>query len=245
MSARADLRALREALSRERAEAGGPALRFGLPSIDGALPGGGLRAAAHEVCPETADAADEPTAVLLPAVLLARTTGTVLWATTRRGLFSPVLDEVGLSADRVLFAEARRDADVLAVAEEGLRHGGLAGVVAEAPRLSLTASRRLQLAAEAGGVPCLVVRRWLRGRAPSVGTASVTRWSVGVRPSAAPHGSPRAAWRLALTRCRGGVPAGWDVTLEGDEDGASPLRLRLAAELARDAAQPVAGHRAA
>ncbi len=36
--------------------------------------------------------------------------------------------------------------------EEGLRHGGLAGVVGELVRLPLTPSRRLQLAAEASGV---------------------------------------------------------------------------------------------
>jgi protein ImuA len=35
--------------------------------------------------------------------------------------------------------------------EEGLRHGGLGGVVAEVARLSMTALRRLQLVAESSG----------------------------------------------------------------------------------------------
>ena len=40
---------------------------------------------------------------------------------------------------------------VLACFEEGLRHGGLGVVVAEVSRLSMTASRRLRLAAESAG----------------------------------------------------------------------------------------------
>lgn len=63
--------------------------------------------------------------------------------------------------------------------EEGLRHRGLAGVVGELTRLTLTPSRRLQLAAEASSVTALVVtcagardanrsairqRRWRRSR---------------------------------------------------------------------------------
>jgi len=55
---------------------------------------------------------------------------------------------VGLHPDRVIYAETHRGSEVLAVAEEGLRQKGLAGVVAEVARLGLTASRRLQLAAE-------------------------------------------------------------------------------------------------
>jgi len=67
---------------------------------------------------------------------------------------------VGLHPDRVIYAETHRASEVLAVAEEGLRQKGLAGVVAEVARLGLTASRRLQLAAEESGVPALIIRRW-------------------------------------------------------------------------------------
>jgi protein ImuA len=44
--------------------------------------------------------------------------------------------------------------------EEGLRHSALAAVVGEVIRLPLTASRRLQLAAEQSGVTALVICRW-------------------------------------------------------------------------------------
>ena len=75
-------------------------------------------------------------------------------------LFAPALAAVGLHPDRVIYAETHRGSEVLAVAEEGLRQKGLAGVVAEVARLGLTASRRLQLAAEESGVPALIIRRW-------------------------------------------------------------------------------------
>ena len=53
-----------------------------------------------------------------------------------------------LHPDRVIYAEAGSEKAILACFEEGLRHGGLAGVVAEVARLPMTPSRRLQLAAE-------------------------------------------------------------------------------------------------
>jgi protein ImuA len=43
--------------------------------------------------------------------------------------------------------------------EEGLKCRGLAAVVGEATRLSLTASRRLQLAAGESGVTAILIRR--------------------------------------------------------------------------------------
>jgi protein ImuA len=59
--------------------------------------------------------------------------------------------------------EAGDERSVLACFEEGLRHGALGWVVAEVAGLSMTASRRLQLAAEgSGGIAirrCLVRRQ--------------------------------------------------------------------------------------
>jgi protein ImuA len=49
---------------------------------------------------------------------------------------------------------------VQAAIEEGLRSPGLAGVVAETTaRITLTASQRLHLAAEAAGTPGFLLRR--------------------------------------------------------------------------------------
>ena len=60
----------------------------------------------------------------------------------------------------MIFAEAGDERTVLLCLEEELRHVGLAGVFGEVARLSMTASRRLQLAAEASGVSAFVILRW-------------------------------------------------------------------------------------
>src|SRR3546814_9821691 len=82
------------------------------------------------------------------AGILARVKGKILWCMTQSDLFAPALALAGLDPDRVIYVEARDETSLLSCFEEGLRHGGLGGVIAEAARLSMTASRRLQLAAE-------------------------------------------------------------------------------------------------
>lgn len=82
--------------------------------------------------------------------------------------------------------EAGDEKTVLACAEEGLRQGGLGGVVAEVARLPMAASRRLQLAAETSGTIGIAVRRWRRAaEAANFGqpTAAVTCWRVTALPS--------------------------------------------------------------
>jgi len=87
----------------------------------------------------------------------------------------------------VICVEAGDEKAVLACFEEGLRYRRLGAVVAEVGRLSMTASRRLQLAAEGSGVIGLALRRWRRqaeaadfGRPTSRPSASrETRSSVG------------------------------------------------------------------
>ena len=211
----------------------GTVLRFGIAAIDTHLPAGGLSCAAlHELAGIGPDTEHGTTPALLVAGLLARQSGQVLWVSRHRDLFAPALAAVGLHPDRIVFAEAGRS--VLAVMEEGLRHSGLAGVVGElSGPLGLTASRRLQLGAEAG-VPAFVLRRSRRFDDPllSAPSAAATRWRVAslhtraVRADAPGlHGVGRALWRLDLVRCRGGVPSSWTV-----EACDAQNRLGLAAE---------------
>jgi protein ImuA len=134
-----------------------------------------------------------------------------------RDLFAPALARAGLHPDWVIYADTWRDADVLPVMEEGVRCPRLAGVVGEIGRLSLTASRRLQLAAEGTGVVAVVLRCW-RGDASSKekggagsGNAAATRWRVRA-PASTPLttlGLGRPCWQVELLRCRG-APAGAD-----------------------------------
>jgi protein ImuA len=192
-------------------------LSFGLPSIDQRLPQGGLALGAlHEMIEGGPSAEFAGAATLFVAGIAARLKGPVLWCLSRRDLFAPGLMNAGLHPDRVIYAETFREREVLAVMEEGLREQGLAAVVGEVTRLGLTASRRLQLAAEASGVPGL----------PS---AAVTRWRIAPFASHAPptSGLGRARWHVELLRCRGGEPHSWIVEA-CDAKG----RLALPADLA-------------
>jgi protein ImuA len=192
---------------------GRKALSFGLDEIDRVLPGGGLASGAlHEVAGGGNGAVHGAAAALFAAGIAARTRGKVLWCLTRADLFAPSLAQVGLSAARVIFAECGDDKTVLACFEEGLRHQGLGAVVAEVARLSMTASRRLQLAAEASGALGIAIRRWRRQtEAADFGqpTAAATRWRVTALPSKPlpVPGVGRARWQLELIRCRAGESA--------------------------------------
>jgi protein ImuA len=181
-----------------------------IPPIDGALPGRGVALhALHEAMSGGPDTEHAAAATLFVAGLLARISGPVLWVLRQADLFAPALAAVGLPAQRLIFAEAGRD--VLTIMEEGLRHPGLAAVVGEpAGRISLIASRRLQLAAEQAGVMAVLLRRspTFDDPAHQEPSAAFTRWRVTALPSAAER---RARWQLDLLRCRGGEGGSWIV----------------------------------
>ncbi len=192
-------------------------LPFGLPDMDRRLPGGGLGLGClHEIAGGGNGAVDGAAAAMFAAGIAARTRGKVLWIVTRTDLFAPALAQAGLNPDRVIHVEAGDEKALLACFEEGLRHGGLGAVVAEAAHLSMTASRRLQLAAEGSDTIGLAVRRWRRQtEAGDFGqpTASVTRWRVSVLPTAPlpVPGLGRARWLVELIRCRSGESADFEV----------------------------------
>lgn len=127
-------------------------LPFGVPEIDGRLPGGGLSLGSlHEDAGRGNGSVDGAAAALFIAGIAARTKGKVLWCVTRQDLFAPAIAQAGLAPSRVIYVEAGDEKTLLACFEDGLRHGGLGAVVAEVAKLSMTASRRLQLAAEGSG----------------------------------------------------------------------------------------------
>ncbi|WP_343699170.1 damage-inducible protein [Caulobacter sp.] len=216
-------------------------LPFGVASLDARLPGGGLALGAlHEVAGGANEALYGAAAARFAAGVVARAGGQVLWCRRQADLFAPSLAQVGLAPERVIFADAGDEAGVLAAMEEGLRWRGLAGVVGEVGKLSMTASRRLQLAAEKTGSLCIAVRRWKRvADAADLGqpTAAETRWRVSPLPSSPlpPRvpGLGRSRWFLELLRCRAGDA--FDIELEAcDTKG----HLRLPAPLAHRPAGP-------
>lgn len=209
----------------------GAVLPFGIKTMDQRLPEGGLALGAlHEVGGSGRDATHAAAAALFAAGIAARTRGRVLWCITRQDLFAPALEQAGLSSNRVIYAEANDEPSLLSCFEEGLRHRGLGAVVGEITALSMTASRRLQLAAEGTGVIGIALRRWRRPEISAFGqTAAVTRWRVSTLPSVPlpVAGVGRACWRLELIRCRGGEGARFDVEA-CDAQGRLALSDRMA-----------------
>jgi protein ImuA len=167
-----------------------PVLPFGVAALDRHLPGVGLSLGAlHEVVEGGPAAEFAGAATLFLAGIVARLTGPVLWCLTRRDLFAPGLARAGLHPDRVIYAETLREREILPVMKERLREPGLAAVVGEVTRLGLTASRRLQLAAEASSVPAFVLRRWWTVAERDLTTlpaAAMTRWRIAPYASLAP-----------------------------------------------------------
>jgi protein ImuA len=234
---RAVLERLRARLARLQAAgpAGGAVLPLGLPGIDRALPGGGLaRGCLHELC----GAADQGAALGFAVALLGRLMadgGHVVWIGPRDELFAPGLAELGLAPERLIVVQARAQGARLWALEEALRSPGLAAALAKIDRLSLTESRRLQLAAEAKGVSALLLRPPGAAAMPS---AAATRWLIEATPSTATPGVATLGaggagrtfgpphWRVHLLRCRGGQTGRWQVVWREDwHEVADPLAV--------------------
>lgn len=198
---------------------------LGAPEIDGSLPDGGIRCGAlHEVAAAAYRDMGAATGFLasLAACALSGSSFPVLWCETVRPpfdmgrLYGPGLAAFGVEPERLVFALPPSDVECLWAMEEALRSQAFAAVIGEidgrSSALDLTATRRLQLAAEESGTPVLL----FTGHAKQGGSVAVTRWQVAAASSGAvPYvdekemlpGAPR--WQLALTRARGGQPASW------------------------------------
>lgn len=220
-------------------------LPFQCQTIDRVLPGGGLTIGALHDVQGAGGHADGAAATLFVAGILARTKGTVLWCLRSFDLFAPGLAGVGLHPDRVIYAENNDAQSVLRSMEEGLKHGGLAGVVGEVDRLAMLPSKRLQLAAETSGTPTFALRRWQKAGAAGQHepTAAVTRWRVSTMPSAAlgVPGVGRARWRIELLRCRNAEPASWIVEASDAQGLLATNHIGVPADLADRSAEADSG----
>jgi len=222
-------------------------LPFGVAAIDGRLGAGGLRAGAlHEATARSASLVDDAATTLfvagIAALEAANAGGPVLWATCRTDICAPApapaLAQAGLSSSDVIYAQPYDDAALLAVIEDAVRDGTPSAIVAEASRVSMVATRRLQLVAAEADMPVLLLRRRRsRDQDPfSEPSAAWTRWRIGSAPSMRLEvaGVGRARWMVELARQRGGE--GFSLILESnDETG----RLAVPAELGHRAAETV------
>ncbi len=198
-SRKARIENLRAALAAIERRADRPPAPLGLGLLDAALPGGGLaRGAVHAAVGGAAGG--------FAALAAGRVDGAVLWcvdATARAGLYGPGLAALGLDPARLIVARCAGRTDMLWAMEEGLRCPALAMTIGEPPGiLDLTASRRLQLAAEAGGGLGLVLGRG-RNDGALAPNAMESRWRIDAAPARAGW-----AWRVTLERCRGAGGSG-------------------------------------
>ena len=207
------------------ARLGGPAMKAGAPG--GNSPPAELcaHAALHEFYPAAPGDAAAAIGFAAAAAALAAGDRFILWVCEDIARDDPVrlhpsgLAALGLDPALHVLVRARSVPDVLRAGVEAARCGALGAAVievrGEARQLDLTASRRLSLAAQASGVPVLMVRL----AAHPVSSAAWTRWLVRSAPSRAlaadAPGCP--AYDLTLLRHRGGVAAGaW--RMEWDRD---------------------------
>ena len=199
----------------EKAETGPQVIGFGAPDMAAMLPGGGLSCGAlHEV--RASDYRDMSASIGFAAALAAGCARTfpdapILWCESAQApfdvgrLYGPGLAAFGLDPARLILVSPACVVDLLWTMEETLRSGAFAAVIGEidgrAAALTLTATRRLHLAAEAGGRPALL----LTGHASNGTSAAATRWRIASKPNATSTDEARVGrlcWGVRLERCR-------------------------------------------
>lgn len=227
-------------------------LPFGIETMDRTLGGGLALGALHEASARAPGAEGALAAfglALATRAALARRRPVLvvqqeLAAFEAGGLYGPGLDEMGLPPGALVLVRVRKAQDALLVMEEALKCAGLSAVLGEVASPlpeALTATRRLSLAARAGGGLGLLLRQ---SRDPEP-CAALTRWVIGSAPS-----RPRDAYgglgptclHAALTRNRHGRPADWTLALHGTAFSLVPERPHEHGSAERRAAlpQPVA-----
>ena len=186
---------------------------LGLPAVDAVLGGGLACAALHELAP-AAPAQFGTAAGFALALAALHTAGgrsalliqTDFAALEAGAPYGPGLDCFGLPMERLIVLRVPRPVDALWACEEALKSRGVAVVIAELPEAGeaadFTATRRLTLAARAGGGLGLL----LRHRPLPITTAATTRWQVAAAPSTPDRfgGLGRTAFDLSLNRNRRG-----------------------------------------
>ena len=216
-----------------------PTLPIGVAEIEAHLPDAGLACGTlHEVFAQ--HNGDRPGALgfafSVMASALAQRHGHAFFIASYRALrdfgrpFANGLRQLGVDPARLVMVEARSAKDALWALEEVLRSstqpafalGAIDGDV------DLTASRRLNLAAEAHATPLMVVRSAKTGT-----NAAATRWVSSALPAARDYAGAFAhpRWRMTLERCRNGRPGCWPIEWTHDT-----YRFRLAEGVADSAA---------
>lgn len=175
-------------------------------AVDGWMPYGGLPAGCiHEV-----KGASLASALAFSSILSARIAGDqghVLYIAPDRSLHPLGLLPYGVKLDQFLHVSVRRSQDLAWAVMEALRCPQASAVMTVLDGVDLTASRRLQLAAESSGATGFFL-----GHAASAPIASpVTRWKISAAVGKPGQRFNEPVWALDLLYCRGGRPGSWAI----------------------------------
>ncbi len=138
-----------------------------------------------------------------------------LWISANRNIYPLALASLGIPVHKIIFADMRREKDVLWTLEEALKCKPLNAVVAEVRQLDFTASRRLQLAVECSGVTAMIIRPQPR----TLDSTSIARWQIQSIPGLTEDDLPGVGfprWKVELLKVRNGKPGSWDITWRHD-----------------------------
>lgn len=186
----------------------------GLPELDAVLGGGFVTAAVHELVADRAGAAIYSITWRI-AIRAASGSRWIFYIDTQHDLYPPGVAQLGVPLGRLVVVRTAHPADALWVCEQTLRCRAVAAVVLPLRTVDAQASRRLQLAAEAGGNLCLLLRGDERGGYtfaasrlrvnPLVGECGVRRLLVTVLKMR--EGRPREPFVVELPDAADSVPA--------------------------------------
>lgn len=120
--------------------------------------------------------------------------------------YAPGMVEMGLDPDRILLVRARDIKTVLSIGEEALRSPAIGAVLlsawGESRSLTLTATKRLAMAAKIGGGTAFLAR----ASAEIMSTAAESRWSISAAASRPMEGEApgHPSFEVTLLRHRNG-----------------------------------------
>lgn len=124
--------------------------------------------------------------------------------------------------ERSLFIDPRNDTHRLLATQTALASPGVLAVIVDGTRLSLTATRRLQLAAKQGNsLGCLIRPE----RELSLVSCAQTKWRISPFASpSAPQAYQEVQWKLELLRARGiATPLSWFLTWDYEQKNSLSL----------------------
>lgn len=251
-----EVRNLVKGLARPVASACAEVFSTGLAELDAHLGGGLRREAVHEVFAADTGQSQAADGFALGLALRSQPKSLV-WVMQTKAFseagvpYGPGVEDWGLETQSLVLVTVRDTAHLLSAGEEAMASGAADAVLLSAwgdgPAFTLTASRRLALAAARGRSTGFFVRAAARP-APS---AAETRWRVRAAPSTPQEAQAPglSAMAVELLRTRSGAPSGewiveWDREARTFVTPSAPRGLvSLPADRAKGAGQ--AGRRAA